>query len=222
MKSVTFKVDTSEYLLTDTGIITNLTTGRVLKGWIGTQGYRQVTLGSLKNRALMHRLLGTYFIDNPNKYPEINHKDGNKLNNSLNNLEWVLPVDNIRHAFSNNLTKHKAIIDYTQIPDLLSKFYSGITFKELQIELGIKDYSSLRKLLKRQAIRDGDLDKFLNTCKKHRNKLTKIQSKKVKNSLGMEYPSLNNAARACQCNPASIYKAIKANKPYQGIYWNYV
>ena len=47
---------------------------------------------------LLHRLLGLTFIENPEALPEINHKDLNKLNNDLTNLEWVSHEENIVHA----------------------------------------------------------------------------------------------------------------------------
>jgi hypothetical protein len=51
----------------------------------------------------VHRLLAEQFISNPNNYSEINHKDGNKLNNNLSNLEWCTHQYNMRHASKNGL-----------------------------------------------------------------------------------------------------------------------
>lgn len=47
----------------------------------------------------IHRLVAETFIPNPKKMLQINHKDGNKLNNNVNNLEWVTPSDNTKHAY---------------------------------------------------------------------------------------------------------------------------
>ena len=46
-------------------------------------------------------------MDNPDNKPQINHKDGNKLNNSLDNIEWVTAKENMEHASKNNLVSHK-------------------------------------------------------------------------------------------------------------------
>lgn len=51
----------------------------------------------------VHRLLALCFIPNPNDKPCVNHIDGNKMNNSLDNLEWCTHVKNIRHAYKNGL-----------------------------------------------------------------------------------------------------------------------
>lgn len=57
------------------------------------------------NNYLIHRLVATYFISNPLKLLEVNHKDGNKLNNHYSNLEWCTRSENVNHAFINNLNK---------------------------------------------------------------------------------------------------------------------
>lgn len=58
--------------------------------------------GSIK-RFSVHRLQAIAFIDNPENKPCVNHKDGNKLNNNIDNLEWVTYSENVIHAFNNGL-----------------------------------------------------------------------------------------------------------------------
>lgn len=52
---------------------------------------------------LVSRLVATAFIPNPENKEEVNHKNGNPLDNSAGNLEWVTRSENIRHAFKNGL-----------------------------------------------------------------------------------------------------------------------
>ena len=52
---------------------------------------------------LIHRLVAEAFLPNPENKPQINHKDGNTLNNHIDNLEWVDAFDNMRHAQKNGL-----------------------------------------------------------------------------------------------------------------------
>lgn len=65
-------------------------------------GYLKVSLiaknGKLK-REYVHRLVALAFIDNPDNLPVVNHKDGNKNNNDVNNLEWVTRSYNVYHSY---------------------------------------------------------------------------------------------------------------------------
>lgn len=70
---------------------------RILKICIGAHGYFHVSLSGRKY--CIHRLLAETFIENPDNLKCVNHKDGNKLNNSLNNLEWCSHSYNNIHAF---------------------------------------------------------------------------------------------------------------------------
>ena len=61
------------------------------------------TLDGHQKHEYVHRLIATAFVPNPNKYPQVNHIDGNKMNNSSKNLEWVTPQMNILHAYKTGL-----------------------------------------------------------------------------------------------------------------------
>lgn len=78
---------------------------KILKQSITTKGYLQVVLSreGKSNWYKVHRLVAQTFIPNPENKPQVNHIDGNKINNNINNLEWCTNSENQIHAFKNNL-----------------------------------------------------------------------------------------------------------------------
>lgn len=59
-----------------------------------------------RKHTTVHRLVALSFIPNINNLPQINHKDTDKLNNRVDNLEWVTPLENITHSIKNGLQKY--------------------------------------------------------------------------------------------------------------------
>ena len=85
----------------------------VLRGGIGKQGYRKVTLRSSPTHkvvGVVHRLVAQHFLSNPSLKPQVNHLDGDKVNNNVDNLTWATNRENARHAASLGLlpTKHQS------------------------------------------------------------------------------------------------------------------
>lgn len=71
-------------------------------------GYLLVCLNANKRQTLsVHRLVAKAYIPNPDNKPEVNHIDGNKLNNHYTNLEWCTRKENVIHSFTNGLNSGK-------------------------------------------------------------------------------------------------------------------
>ena len=90
--------EASNYEVSNFGRVRNISTKHILKGRLSKSGYLQVSLkiddtNKFSNRYI-HRLVAIYWIDNNENKREVNHKDGNKLNNHLDNLEWVTSSEN--------------------------------------------------------------------------------------------------------------------------------
>jgi hypothetical protein len=99
------------YQISNLGRIKSLhrdyTNGRILNPAKNNRGYLRLGLsGNGKVRYdSVHRLVAETFIPNPKNLPEVNHIDGNKLNNRVENLEWVTKGENQAHAYKTGLRK---------------------------------------------------------------------------------------------------------------------
>ena len=99
------------YLINKKGDIKSLYHNIILKPSKHTNGYRFVCLykNGKSYRRYIHRLVGLTFLKRPNEFYEINHKDGDKTNNNVNNLEWVTKSENHIHRIYNlqKFTNHQ-------------------------------------------------------------------------------------------------------------------
>lgn len=106
------------YQISNTGIIRSLDRkvncrfgsyaikkGKILKPSINGEGYYAVTLSKESKRQVrsIHRLLALAFLSNPKGKREVNHINGNKHDNRLENLEWVSSSENRKHAWDTGL-----------------------------------------------------------------------------------------------------------------------
>jgi len=119
-------------------------------GSLSSNGYLSIRLSKdgLATNNLVHRLVAEAFLPNSNNLPEINHKDGIKINCISTNLEWVTRSQNHIHAHKIGLKQsnfkprygsknNKSKLTSKQVEEIRNKFKSGISRKELSKEYGV-------------------------------------------------------------------------------------
>jgi len=96
MKKATYK----GYEVWSDGTILSKRFSKPMSAGVATNGYRYVPISfkGVEKRTAVHRIIAETFIPNPDGKPIVNHKDGNKLNNSIDNLEWSTYSENLKHA----------------------------------------------------------------------------------------------------------------------------
>lgn len=91
-----------KYQVSSWGRVRNAERGSILTPYKNKKGYLKVGLcvsgRKSPKKYRVNRLVAKAFIENPKGLPQVNHKDGNKENNSVTNLEWITNSDNMKHA----------------------------------------------------------------------------------------------------------------------------
>lgn len=130
----------SAYECSDLGNVRRIGKRRPLKPGMQSRGYMCVVLyvpdakPKQPKSFTVHRIVATTFLDGPPK-PQINHKDGNKANNAVTNIEWVTAVENVQHAILNGLARlggrNYSKLSETDARDVLRLSACGVTDKLL-------------------------------------------------------------------------------------------
>lgn len=119
------------YLIYNDGRVYNKKTNKFLKVHLDSCGYQHVTLyrGTKKSRKTfkVHRLVAKAFIPNPNNYLEVNHKDENKQNNKVSNLEWCDRKYNCEYSAYQHINEDINAITFEEaklLPELINRGFS--------------------------------------------------------------------------------------------------
>ena len=126
-----YEIDTS-------GNVYSLATNKIKKPY-SVNGYLKQSLRDKdhkESKKFVHRLVAEVFIPNPEGLPEVNHKDCNKSNNSVSNLEWCTRSENLQHAWRHGMKctgeKHGMhILTAEQVKDIRTKKLSQKEYARL-------------------------------------------------------------------------------------------
>ena len=197
--------------------------------YIDNNGYR-----ILKNKYL-HRLLAKQFLANPNNYDTVNHIDGNKLNNNINNIEWTSQSRNALHANELELTykpdrKHTEE-EYEYL--LFNRFFKGESILSIS-ETVEQEQAMLGVYFKEICEQKGILDKYeaevsrQKESRKLQRKGTKVPHRRIQqidintNLLIQEFKTISEPAKLITGeakNVNGIKRAIKRGTEYKGYFW---
>ena len=98
----------NNYLVSENGEVYSIKSKKYIKPRINENNYLIIDLYKNNTRKTykLHRLVAQAFLDNPDNLPQVNHLDGNKLNNNISNLEWCTASQNTKHAWKLGLKEN--------------------------------------------------------------------------------------------------------------------
>ena len=135
------------YQVSNKGRVKSLKYGkeRILRPGIDRDGYYKIMLynDSARKTFRLHRLVAEAFIPNLDNKPEVNHKDENKKNNCVENLEWIRHIDNCNYGTRNKRLSRK-LLQYSKDGEFIKEWQSAVEVKRV---LGI-DHGNIARCCK--------------------------------------------------------------------------
>lgn len=225
-----------KYTIDTMGNVTTVKTGiKRLASINKNTGYYVVTLYE-KNKGYpryIHRLVAQTFISNPEDKPEVNHINGIKTDNRVDNLEWVTRRENVMHAYDTGLTFQSKNLTQVDLVNALHRFIKGISLTALakEYKTGLSRLSiNLRAIAKLVGL-SVQYEQVLLDQRAIRNTTVNISKRQKINQFDLDgifiasHISLSAAARALgNKNSGNISNALnpaKSQKAAYGYIWRY-
>lgn len=138
-----------KYAISPDGFVWNLDRQAKQTETQNPNGYMKVCLNlNGKAQFLLHQLVALHFLPNPYKHEQVNHKNGDKTDNRVSNLEWVSASENIQHSLETSL--RAGYLAKQEKAALVSRVLAGELIKDLAREIG-RGPESLSGMLRRHA-----------------------------------------------------------------------
>lgn len=230
MKQIIVDEIKTQYYITEDGECYNSKRENFLKGQISNSGYLNYNLtfpDGRKKRLYAHRLVAQAYIfnDDPKNKKQVNHKDGNKLNNNINNLEWVTAEENSNHAIQTGLKSTKTVYCFDKDLNLVKSYLNAeVAAKEIGTLSGTL-YKELRK--EEKILTLGyywSYDKEIKKVKKLHNigKAKAVCQYTMNGEFIAEYDSTGEAGRVLGIIRSHISECCQGKlKSYKGFIWKY-
>ena len=230
MKQIIVNNISTWYYITKDGKCYNSKTGKYLQGQInyknGYFSYNITLPDGSKKRLYAHRLVAQNYIPNPNNKTQINHIDGDKLNNCIDNLEWVTPKENQQHAIRQELKKFNHVFCFNKNKELVAEYLNIVDAAK---SVGIAQSLIAQEVNKEIKTLSGGFywsySKELGQTKNYPNtgKAKKVLQYDLNGKYIMTYSSTGEAARALHANNSHIGECCRGKiKNYKGFIWKYV
>jgi len=238
MSNISCKVinNFSRYTIDLDGEVFDTSTSKYRKSWIGKNGYKAIDLfndhGEYKKQYI-HRLIGLAFIPIIDGKDIINHKDLNKLNNSIHNLEWCTQAENMQHASINNARHYSRMFSEEQYREYVNLLISNKvrTITELAETLDVP-IVQLSVHMKEAAENMGILNDYIKTTKsrhadamklagnKRRKEITLQMIDKDTNEVLRTFNNVTEAAKAINGRSGAIANVLSGRcKTGSGYKW---
>lgn len=231
MKQIFIREIGTTYYITQDGKCYNSITGKYLKGQENPKNHYisyNLTLPSgKKKRCYAHRLVALAFIPNPDNKTEVNHIDGNKLNNCVGNLEWATPAENKQYAIEKGLKATKKIYCFSKDKKLVAIYKN---MREASSAVGLSVGAIQQEVTKKPKTLSGDFywsySSELGETKDYKNlgKPKPVNQYTREGKYLMTYPSVGAAARALgKYGSSHIGECCRGKiKSYKNFVWRYV
>ena len=205
--------DFERYQVSNYGRVKNLATNHILKPFIASSGYLAVALGS-GNKRYVHRLVAQAFIPNPTSLPQVNHRDENKQNNCVDNLEWCTASYNVNYG-----TAKWRAADKNRGRKHTKEARQNMSQAQLNLPQEVKDEKAKRL----SVAHKGKPHSAEWNSAVSRSKMKKIAQKDKNGNTIAIYSSLGEAAQKVELAASTISAAANnRRKSAGGFSWEYI